>query len=147
MAEKRSYQNKKAANIDLEVGKMPPQALELEEAVLGALMLEKDAFTAVGEILKPECFYKDTHQKIYAAIQNLNSKDLPVDMLTVTQELRNTGLLEEVGGAFFITQLTGRVASAAHIEYHARIIWQKYLQREVIRISSEIQNQSLRRRL
>ncbi len=143
MAEKRNFANKKASNsIDLEVGKMPPQALELEEAVLGALMLEKDAFTAVGEILKPECFYKDTHQKIYKAIQDLNGKDLPVDMLTVTQELRSTGTLEAVGGAFFITQLTGRVASAAHIEYHARIIWQKYLQREVIRISSEIQTKA-----
>ncbi len=143
MAEKRTYTPKKTSpKVDLEVGKMPPQALEIEEAVLGALMLEKDAFTAVGEILKPECFYKDTHQKIYAAIQTLNAKDRPVDMLTVTEELRNLSLLEEVGGAFFITQLTGRVASAAHIEYHARIIWQKYLQREVIRISSEIQTKA-----
>ncbi|TLX75319.1 replicative DNA helicase [Labilibacter sediminis] len=140
MAEKRNFTSKKApAKIDLEVGKMPPQALELEEAVLGALMLEKEAFTTVGEILKPECFYKDTHQKIYKAIQSLASKELPVDMLTVTEELRGHGTLEEVGGPYFITQLTGRVASAAHIEYHARIIWQKYLQREVIRISTDIQ--------
>ncbi len=143
MAEKRTYTQKKTSpKVDLEVGKMPPQALEVEEAVLGALMLEKDAFTAVGEILKPECFYKDTHQKIYAAIQTLNAKDRPVDMLTVTEELRTMSLLEDVGGAFFITQLTGRVASAANIEYHARIIWQKYLQREVIRISSELQTKA-----
>ncbi len=143
MAGNRNYTNKKATNkVDLEVGKMPPQALELEEAVLGALMLEKEAFTLVGELLKPECFYKDSHQKIYAAIQNLYGKDLPVDMLTVTEELRSTGHLEDIGGAFFITQLTGRVASAAHIEYHARIIWQKYLQREVIRISSDIQTKA-----
>ncbi len=143
MAGNRNYSNNKVTNqVDLEVGKMPPQALELEEAVLGALMLEKEAFTLVGELLKPECFYKESHQKIYAAILNLYGKDLPVDMLTVTQELRSNGTLDDVGGAFFITQLTGRVASAAHIEYHARIIWQKYLQREVIRISSEIQTKA-----
>jgi len=139
MAETRSYSNKKATSVDLEVGKMPPQVVELEEAVLGALMLEKEAFTVVGELLKAECFYKEAHQKIYKAIQNLHSRDFPVDMLTVTEELRSMGKLDEIGGAFFITQLTGRVASAAHIEYHARIIWQKYLQREVIKISSEIQ--------
>ncbi|WP_282035668.1 replicative DNA helicase [Saccharicrinis aurantiacus] len=139
----RKYTPKKAApKQDLEFGKMPPQALELEEAVLGALMLEKEAFLTVGEILKPECFYKDTHQKIYKAIVSLSTKELPVDMLTVTEELRALGDLDEVGGAYFITQLTGRVASAAHIEYHARIIWQKYLQREVIRISSDIQSKA-----
>jgi replicative DNA helicase len=143
MADQRKYTPKKSApKVDLEVGKMPPQVVELEEAVLGALMLEKEAFTVVGEILKPECFYKDAHQKIYKAIQNLYSKDFPVDMLTVTEELRSGGTLDEIGGAFYITQLTGKVASAAHIEYHARIIWQKYLQREVIRISSDIQTKA-----
>ena len=142
MAQKRNYTNKKVPSVDLEVGKMPPQVLDLEEAVLGALMLEKEAFTSVGELLKPECFYKEAHQKIYAAIQNLYGKEYPVDMLTVTEELRKMGQLEEIGGAFFITQLTGRVASAAHIEFHARIIWQKYLQREVIKISSEIQTKA-----
>ncbi len=142
MAERKNTVRKAVSKVDLEVGKMPPQAIELEEAVLGALMLEKDAFLTVGEILKPECFYKDVHQKIYSAIVALMTNERPVDMLTVTEQLRAMGVLDEVGGAYFITQLTGKVASAAHIEYHARIIWQKYLQREVIRISSDIQTKA-----
>lgn len=118
-------------------GKLPPQAVDLEEAVLGALMIEKDALTAVIDLLNVESFYKDAHQKIYAAIRNLFQRSEPIDILTVTQELKQTGELELVGGAFFITQLTNRVASAANIEYHARIILQKHIQRELIRISSE----------
>lgn len=121
---------------------MPPQALELEEAVLGALLLERDAFTNVMEILKADHFYKDSHQTIYQAVSNLYFHEQPVDMLTVSHEIRKLGKLEEIGGAFYLTQLTSRVASAAHIEYHARIIWQKFLQREIIRISSEFQTKS-----
>lgn len=128
--------------MDLAMGKIPPQALELEEAVLGALLLEKDAFVAVSEILKPEHFYKEAHQHIFQAISNLFFHEQPVDMLTVVEELKKLGKIEEVGGAFFITQLTSRVASAAHIEYHARIIWQKFLQRELIRISSDLQTKA-----
>ncbi len=122
-----------------EYGKMPPQALELEEAVLGALMIEKDAYSAVSEILKADSFYKDSHQKIFQAITNLAAHQQPVDILTVRAELAKMGVIEEVGGPFYITQLTTKVASAAHIEYHARILAQKYLARELIRISSEIQ--------
>ena len=133
---------KKNSEIDLSLGKMPPQVTELEEAVLGALLLEKDAFVSVSEILKPECFYKEAHQHIYQAILNLFTKEKPIDMLTVTEELRRLGKLEEVGGAFVITQLTSRVASAAHIEYHSRIIWQKYLQREMITLSSGLQTKA-----
>jgi replicative DNA helicase len=118
-------------------GKLPPQAVDLEEAVLGALMLEKDALSAVVDILKPECFYKDAHRLIFGAIHELFNKNQPIDILTVTQLLKKKGELEIVGGAFFISQLTSRIASAANIEYHARIILQKHIQRELIRISGE----------
>lgn len=120
-------------------GKIPPQAIDLEEAVLGALMLEKDVITKVIEILRPDSFYKDAHRVIYDCILELNKNAQPVDLLTVTNELRKRGSLEYVGGPYFITTLTNKVASAANIEFHARIIAEKYLQRELIRISSEIQ--------
>ena len=96
-------------------GKLPPQAIELEEVVLGALMLEKDAYVAVCEFLKKECFYKDVHQTIYEAITNLSLNQEPVDLLTVSQQLKRMGKLEEVGGQSFISELTGKVASAANI--------------------------------
>ena len=121
-------------------GKLPPQARDLEEAVLGALMLEKDALSSVIDVLKPEVFYVESHQKIFGAIRILFEKTSPVDILTVTAQLRMQGELEMVGGAFYITELTNRVASAANIEYHARIIIQKYIQRELIRISTDIIN-------
>jgi len=127
---------------NLDFGKMPPQAIELEETVLGAIMLEKDAVLSIIDILKPQSFYKESHQKIYQAIVDLSTNSNPIDILTVTEELRKRNLLEEIGGPFYITQLTSRVASAAHIEFHARIIAQKYIQRELIRISTEIQNRS-----
>ena len=110
--------------------------------VLGALMLEKDAYVAVCEFLKKECFYKDVHQTIYEAITNLSLNQEPVDLLTVSQQLKRMGKLEEVGGQSFISELTGKVASAANIEYHAQIIVQKYLSRELIRISSDIQKKA-----
>ena len=122
----------------LDHGKLPPQAVDLEEAVLGALMLEKDAVNAAIDILQPKSFYKETHQKIYSAIQHLFGKSEPVDILTVTHELKKRGELDLVGGPYYITQLTNRIASAANIEYHARIISEKYIQRELIRISTEI---------
>ncbi|MBU0763980.1 MAG: replicative DNA helicase [Bacteroidetes bacterium] len=125
-----------------EYGKIPPQAVEVEEAVLGALMLEKDAVIAVLDILTPASFYNESHQKIYEAIMELSSGERPIDILTVTEELRKKEQLDLVGGPFFITQLTSRVASAAHIEYHARIVAQKFIQRELIRISSEIQQRA-----
>jgi replicative DNA helicase len=122
-----------------EHGKMPPQALDLEEAVLGSLMLEKDAFVTVSDLLKPGCFYKEAHQKIYSAVQSLSLESQPVDLLTVSEELKRVGDLEAVGGYYYLSQLTSRVASAVHIEFHARIIVQKYIQRELIRASTEIQ--------
>ena len=121
-----------------EHGKIQPQAVDLEEAVLGAMMLEKDAVSAVIDILSPAVFYKESHKKIMAAISSLFSKSEPVDILTVTNELKSTGDLEMVGGPYYITMLTSRIASTANVEYHARIILQKHIQRELIRISSEI---------
>ncbi|MCX6269991.1 MAG: replicative DNA helicase [Bacteroidetes bacterium] len=137
-AKKREYRSFDPSNQFHEQSKIPPQAVDIEEAVLGALMLEQNALTAVIDILKPEIFYKDAHQLIFSAIQRLFAKLEPVDILTVTNELKKTGELELIGGAYYISQLTSRIASAANIEYHSRILHQKYIQRELIRISSEI---------
>ena len=121
------------------VGKLPPQAIDLEEAVLGALMVEKDALTAVVDILKSESFYKDSHKEIFKAILDLFNGSEPIDLLTVTNQLRKNGKLEIAGGAYYITELTSRVSSAANIEYHSRIITEQAMKREMIRIASEIQ--------
>ena len=110
-------------------GKIPPQALDVEESVLGALMLEKHALTTITDILKPESFYKEAHQKIYQAILTLDSKSQPIDLLTVANQLRTDGELEAVGGAFYLTELTTHINSAANIEFHARIILEKAIQR------------------
>ncbi|NDV78787.1 replicative DNA helicase [Dysgonomonas sp. 511] len=125
-----------------DIGKIQPQARELEEAVLGALMLEKDAYSLVSDILKPESFYDNVHQIIYKAILSLAIRQAPIDMLTVVEELRKEGELEVVGGPVYIAQLTEKVASAAHIEFHARIIAQKYLARELISFSSLVSNKA-----
>ena len=119
-------------------GRIPPQATDLEEVVLGALMLEKEAVNEVIDILSPEAFYLDKHQKIFAAIKALFGKSEPIDILTVTNELKQRGELEMVGGAYYISKLTNRVVSAANIEYHARIIMQKHIQRQLIMLSSEM---------
>ena len=140
MAQKGNLQTTpRLGDINLEYGRIPPQAVDLEEAVLGAIMLEKDAVLSVLDILRPESFYKDSHRKIYKAIQDLSMADKAIDILTVTEELRRTRELEDVGGPLYITQLTSKVASAAHLEFHARIVQQKYIQRELIRVSSGIQ--------
>lgn len=122
----------------LELGKIPPQALDLEEAVLGAMMLESNAVNQAIDILKADSFYKEAHQKIFDAISSLFEHAEPIDILTVTEALKKQGNLEFVGGPFYISQLTNRVASTANVEHHARIISQKFIQRELIRISNEI---------
>src|SRR5437762_5494766 len=119
-------------------GKVPPQAKDLEEAVLGAIMLEKNAFDTVAEILKPECFYVDGHQRIFRAMQGLQQKNSPIDLLTVVEELKFRSELEMVGGAYYVTKLTNTVVSSANIQAHSRIVLQKFIQRELIRISGEI---------
>jgi replicative DNA helicase len=118
-------------------GKIPPQALELEEAVLGALLLDQDAITNSIDIIREEYFYNHEHQEIFKAIKQLFYDSSAVDILTVVQQLKKNGTLEMVGGAYKISSLTSRVASGAHIEYHARILSEKYIQRELIRISTE----------
>lgn len=133
-----SARKSRLANTISTVDKIQPQATDLEEAVLGALMLEKDALSAVIDVLKPELFYDERHKRVFEAIQTLFQKSKPVDILTVTTELRTNGSLEMIGGAYYVTYLTNRVSSAANIEFHARIISQKYIQRELIRISTEI---------
>ena len=122
------------------LGRIPPHDKEVEEAVLGALMLEKDAYPAVCDLLKPDTFYEPANRKIYEAIQTLGSAMSPVDMLTVTEQLRSNGTLEEVGGPVFIAELTSRVASAANVEWHARILAQQYLARELISFASQVTN-------
>jgi len=119
-------------------GKLPPQAIELEEAVLGALMLDNEALSDTIDILKPEYFYKMEHQKIFDAIIVLFNESKPVDILTIIEQLKKSGELESIGGAFYITQLTNNVASSANTEYHARIIVEKFIQRSLIQISSTI---------
>ncbi|MEM9992485.1 MAG: DnaB-like helicase N-terminal domain-containing protein, partial [Bacteroidota bacterium] len=119
-------------------GKVPPQAIALEEAVLGAIMLDKDALPVVLDALSPQSFYKEAHQHTYKAMLDLFEDTQPIDLLTVTEALRKAGTLERVGGAYYLVELTNRVASAANIEYHARIIAQKHIQRELIRTSTNI---------
>lgn len=117
--------------------KQHPQAVEIEAAVLGALMLDQQALMNTIDILKPEIFYKEAHQCIFRAIESLFQKAEAVDILTVSEELKRTGELELAGRAFYVTQLTNRIASAANVQFHARIVIEKYIQREIIRISTD----------
>lgn len=119
-------------------GKVQPQAVPLEEAVLGAVMLDKEALPVILDILRSDSFYLDSHKAIYKAMLRLFEKSQPIDLLTVTEELRKGGDLEVVGGPVYIVELTNKVASAANIEYHARIISQKYIQRELITVSTKV---------
>ncbi len=130
------------ANIDvlgLEMGKRPPQAIDIEEAVLGALMLEPSAITDVLDIISPDCFYKEINRKIFSAISSLASKHAPVDLFTISEELKSSGDLEIVGGVSYLSQLSMKIGAAAHLDYHAKILVQKYIQRELISISYGVQ--------
>ena len=129
-------------NKNLSLGKLPPQALDLEESVLGALMLEKDALTNVIDILKPENFYKDANREIYQAIIDLFNNSEPVDLLTVTAQLKKNGRLDLVGGSYYVTQLTTKVNSASNIEYHSRIILEQSIKRQLIEVSGEVQKEA-----
>ncbi|GAB7256311.1 replicative DNA helicase [uncultured Polaribacter sp.] len=128
----------KSKIISLEKGKIPPQAVELEEAVLGAMMIDKKGIDDVIDILSAEAFYDQKHQEVYAAIYELFQNSEPIDLLTVSNLLRKNSKLDFVGGDLYLIRLTQKVASSAHIEFHARIILQKYIQRKLISISSEI---------
>ncbi len=141
MEETKSFAGKKRDTsriVSLEKGKLPPQALELEEAVLGAMMIDKKGIDDVIDILHPEAFYDRRHQEIYAAIYALFQNSEPVDLLSVSNQLKKEASLDIAGGDFYLINLTQKVASSAHIEFHARIILQKYIQRKLISISSEI---------
>lgn len=132
----------KATIINLERGKIPPQAIDLEEVVLGAMMIDKKGVDEVIDILAPEAFYKDAHRYIFEAIFKLFESSEPVDLLTVSSQLKKDGRLEACGGDFYLIKLTQKVASSAHIEFHARIILQKFIQRSLIKISNEIIEQA-----
>lgn len=123
-------------------GKLPPHDSELEETVLGALMLEKDAYMNVCDLLTPDSFYDPVNQKIYEAISTLGLNQRPIDMITVTEQLRQNGTLKEVGGAVHISELTAKVYSAAHVEFHAKIVAQKSLARRLIDFSSNIESKA-----
>src|SRR5574344_1219774 len=141
MPESRTPNNRKpkpVTPISDAYGHLQPQAPELEKAVLGALMVDNDAYAMVYEILHPESFYEQRNQYIYSAIVTLSFNRKPIDILTVTEQLSKDGHLEEVGGPVYITDLSSRVASSAHIEYHAHIIAQKYLARQLISFASNI---------
>ncbi|MDV7187571.1 replicative DNA helicase [Lutibacter sp. TH_r2] len=133
---------KKSTVINLEKGKIPPQAVDLEEAVLGAMMIDKKGVDDVIDILHDEVFYKESHQLIYNAIYSLFQNSEPIDLLSVANQLRKSGNLELAGGDYYLVNLTQKVSSSAHIEFHARIILQKYIQRRLISISSEIIEES-----
>ncbi|MBR2981257.1 MAG: replicative DNA helicase [Odoribacter sp.] len=134
---KRDYKQK---DYSADYGKVPPQAVDLEEAVLSALLLESDAYSLVGDMLEPETFYKKSHQKIFHAIRELFVQDRPVDLLTVTDYLQSTGELDEVGGLAYLSSLSSKVASAANVEFHVKILVQKYLKRQMITSCTELQN-------
>ena len=124
--------------INLEQGKLPPQALDLEQVVLGAMMIDKKGVDEVIDILSPEAFYKESHRYIFESVFKLFENSEPIDLLTVSSQLRKDGKLDMVGGDFYLISLTQKVSSSAHIEFHARIILQKFIQRSLIKISNEI---------
>ncbi|MFN3641242.1 MAG: replicative DNA helicase, partial [Flavobacterium sp.] len=128
----------KTTIINLEKGKLPPQAIDLEEAVLGAMMIDRKGVDEVIDILNPDAFYKDAHRLIFEAIIQLFNETQPIDLLTVSAQLKRNAKLDLVGGDFYLIQLTQKITSSAHIEYHSRIILQKFIQRSLIKVSSEI---------
>ena len=134
----KGFKVDKSTIINLEKGKIPPQALDLEEVVLGAMMIDKKGVDEVIDILSPEAFYKEAHQYIFEAIFKLFESSEPIDLLTVSSQLRKDQKLDLVGGDFYLISLTQKVSSSAHIEFHARIILQKFIQRSLIKISNEI---------
>lgn len=128
--------------IGIEAGKVPPQAVDVEEAVLGALLIEPNSVPDVLDSLSADCFYKDANRKIFTAIARLSAAHDPVDIYTVAEELKRTGSLEEIGGPYYLSLLSSRIGAAAHVDYHVKILLQKYIQRELITISAEVQRDS-----
>jgi replicative DNA helicase len=132
----------KVSIIDLEKGKLPPQSLEIEQAILGAMMIDQKGVDDAIDLLIPDVFYKDAHRHIFEAISNLYNKNISIDLLTVSSELKKSEKLNLAGGDFYLIELTQKISSSAHIDYHARIVLQKYIQRKCIKVSSEIIEES-----
>lgn len=132
------YPSRKSQVISLEKGKLPPQAVDLEEVVLGAMMIDKKGVDEIIDLINPDVFYREAHQHIFSAIFQLFKTGQPIDLLTVASQLKKEGNLDIVGGEYYLIQLTQKVSSSAHIEFHARIILQKFIQRSLIKISNEI---------
>jgi replicative DNA helicase len=133
-----SGKGRKQAQLPVQGGRVPPQALDMEQAVLGALLLEQQALNKIVDVVRPEMFYKEGNKVIYEAINQLFQNSEPIDLLTVKNHLSRTGRLEVAGGILYLTELTSKVASAANIEYHARVIAQKYLLRELIKVGDSM---------
>ena len=131
MSENRRRKEKEQP-MDFTFGHVMPQAVEMEKAVLGALMIDKDAYLEVSDLLRPESFYEPRNQMVYDAIRRLSMDDQPIDVLTVTNKLEKMGCLDEVGGPVYIAELSSRVASSANIEYHSNVVAEKYLSRLMI---------------
>lgn len=134
----QGFKVERSTIINLEKGKIPPQALDLEEVVLGAMMIDKKGVDEVIDMLSPDAFYKDAHKYIFEAIFKLFESSEPIDLLTVSSQLKKDSKLDIAGGDFYLISLTQKVSSSAHIEFHARIILQKFIQRSLIKISNEI---------
>ena len=132
------YETENQAIVNLSDGKIPPQAIDLEEAVLGAMLIDEKGVNEVIELLSPEVFYKRSHQLIYESIERLFRESEPIDLLTVSADLKKNKNFEPAGGDFYLISLSQKVSSSAHIEFHSRIILQKYIQRKLITISNEI---------
>lgn len=135
-------QNNGSSKIDNSYGHLPPQAIEIEEAVLGALLIDSDAFSVVSEMLEPETFYDPRHGHIYKAIQKLNMEQKPADILTVAQQMKKDGTLETAGGSSYIMDLSSRVTSSANVEYHAHILTQKFTARKLISFASDVETKA-----
>ncbi|MFZ1236310.1 MAG: replicative DNA helicase [Prevotella sp.] len=142
MPDNKSNRTKRTAPIDTTYGHLQPQAVEIEKVVLGALMIDKDAFSVISEILRVESFYEPRHQKIFHAIQTLTMEEKPVDIMTVTEQLKKEGAIEDVGGPGYVVELSALVASSANIEYHAKILAQKSLARQLISYASLIETKA-----
>lgn len=142
MTTRTNHKKQAAIQTDNSYARVQPQALEVERAVLGALMIDKNAFDSISNLLCPDSFYEPRNQKVFLAIQELSQKNLPVDVLSVTEQLAHDGNLEEVGGPGYVAELSSRVASSANIEYHARVIAQKAVARKLIVLTSNIEGRA-----
>ena len=143
MPDQNKSRRRSQTPIDPTYGHLQPQALDIEKVVLGALMIDKDAFSVVSEMLQPETFYEPRNQKVFRAVQKLNLDEQPVDILTVTNELEKEGVIDEVGGPAYVVDLTANVASSANIVAHAKILQQKYTARQLISIASKIETAAM----